>query len=98
MAAFPPVTRGDDRGLARIRLDHGSHGLGRDEWHVTGHHQDRVALRLRYAFLYRAEHPARWVRVLDGTHARVEHRVDIALELGAGILPDHHDHLGDAAI
>jgi len=64
----------------------------------TGRRHDLIALCLRDALLYRAEHAAGRVRVLDGTHPRVEHRVDVALELRARVASDDHDHLGDAAI
>src|SRR5438552_18714202 len=98
MARLSAVARWEDRGLALVRRDHRTHGLRRDKRHVAGHHQDRVALGLCDAFLYRAKHAARRVRVLDGTHAWIEHRVDVTLELGSAILSDNDDDFGDAAI
>src|SRR2546421_1747439 len=98
MAALSAIPRRDDRGLALGCGDDRADRFRGDKGHVAGHHKDRVALGLRYALLYGAEHPARRVRVLDGSDARVEHRVDVTFEIGSGVLSDNHDHLGDATV
>src|SRR5207249_10358660 len=54
--------------------DHRADGLRGDEGHVAGHDEDRVALRLRDAFLDRAEHSARRIGILDRTDAGIDRK------------------------